>query len=138
MTFLELIKTNPDKILYDATEFLSRSDLKHYKNFDQESLRAKLAKLYFATRECVEKNTIAPIQKFISQVAPDRFESGFDLYEVQTAINILEECYWKNIVERVNPEEKMHALVRTHEILCAAKNALAKSYIEYKKVPPAK
>ena len=138
MTFLELLKTNPDKILFDATEFLSRSDLEHYKKFNQESLRAKLAKLFFATRECVEKNSFDPIQKFISQVAPDRFESGFELYEVQTAINILEECYWKNIVDRVNSEEKMQALVRTHEILCSAKNTLAKSYVEFEREAPAK
>lgn len=133
MTFLELLKTNPDKILFDATEFLSRSNLEHYNKFDQESLRAKLAKLFYATRECVEKNSYAPIQKFMAKVAPDRFESGFELYEVQTAINILEECYWKNIVDRVNPEEKMQALLKTHEILCTAKNTLAKSYVEYKK-----
>jgi hypothetical protein len=88
-------------------------------------------------RECAEQDNYGPIEKYIAEIAPNRFESGFELYEVQTAINILEECFWKNIVEKVDEGEKMHALVKTHEILCAAKNSLAKSFMKHKKEIPA-
>ena len=133
MTFKELLKTNLDKILFDATEFLSRSTLEHYNKMNTERLRALLARLYYVARECAESGKLEPMRKYIGEIAPNRFDSGFELYEVQTAINILEECFWKNIVENVNPEEKMPALVKTQEILCAAKNTLAKSYLELKK-----
>jgi hypothetical protein len=133
MTFMELLKTNPDKILFDATEFLSRSNLENYNKLNPERLRAKLARLYFITRECAEQNSHEPVAKYISEIAPNRFESGFELYEVQTAINILEECFWKNIVEKVDENEKLHALVKSHEILCAAKESLAKSFMKHKK-----
>lgn len=132
MTFHELLQTNLDKILFDATEFLSRSNLEHYNQMNVERLRAKLARLYYVARECAETNKLEPIKKYMAEITPNRYESGFELYEVQTAINILEECFWKNIVDRVDPEERMPALVKTQEILCAAKNTLAKSYLELK------
>jgi len=133
MTFLELLKTNPDKILFDATEFLVRTNLEHYNKLNPERVRARLARLYFVTRECAELNTNDPIKKYMEEIAPNRFESGYELYEVQTAINILEECLWKNIVDRVNANEQMLALFRSHEIMCAAKGALAKSFVAYEK-----
>ena len=133
MTFTELLKTNPDKILFDATEFLVRSNLEHYNRLNPERVRARLARLYFITRECVELNSNDPIKKYIEDVAKERFESGYELYEVQTAINILEECLWKNIVDRVNINEQVSGLFRSHEILCAAKGTLAKSYVTFEK-----
>lgn len=133
MTFQELLRSNLDKILFDATEFLSRSNLEHYNQMNTERLRARLARLYYVTRECAETSKLEPMKKYIAEIAPNRYDSGFELYEVQTAINILEECFWKNIVDRVDPAEKMPALVRTQEILCAAKNTLAKSYLELEK-----
>ena len=133
MTFIELLKTNPDKILFDATEFLVRSNLEHYNKLNPERVRARLARLYFITRECAELNSNEPMQKYIQEIAKERFESGYELYEVQTAINILEECLWKNIVERVNTNEQISGLFRSHEILCAAKGSLAKSYVAFEK-----
>ena len=133
MTFLELLKTNPDKILFDATEFLVRSDLEHYNKLNPERVRARLARLYFITRECVELNSNDSIKKYMEDIGKERFESGYELYEVQTAINILEECLWKNIIERVNKNEHLSSLLRSHEIMCAAKGALAKSYMSFEK-----
>lgn len=133
MTFLELLKSNPDKILFDATEFLVRSNLEHYNKLNPERVRARLARLFFITRECVELNSNDSIKKYMEDIAKDRFESGYELYEVQTAINILEECLWKNIVERVNQNEHMSSLFRSHEIMCAAKGALAKSFAVFEK-----
>jgi hypothetical protein len=124
---------NPDKILFDATEFLVRSNLEHYNKLNPLTIRAKLGKLFYVVRECAERNDNEPVRKYVKEIAPSRFESGYELYEVQTAINILEECFWKNIIDKVDSSERMNALVKSHEILCAAKNVLARSYVEFEK-----
>jgi hypothetical protein len=130
LTFIDLLQKNPDKILYNATEFLVRSNLEHYNKLQPERLRAMLARLYFATKECVESDNIAPVKRFMEDIAPKRFKSGYELYEVQTAINILEESMWKSIVELVYPREIMPSLIKSQEILAVAKKALAESYVE--------
>ncbi len=131
MNLHDLLKSNPDKILLDATEFLVRSNLEHYNKLNPERVRARLARLYFVARECEKLENNQPVKQYIEEIAVDRFESGYELYEVQTAINILEECLWKNIVEKIDPELQMPALFRSHEIMCAAKGALAKSWIAF-------
>jgi len=134
MTFKELLKTNLDKILFDATEFLVRTNLEHYHKLSPERVRALLAKLYYHTCECVETSNMRPITAYLEKIAPKRFESGYHLYEVETAINILEESLWKNIVEKVDTNEKVNALLTSQQILCSAKSALAKSYVELEQV----
>lgn len=134
MTFKDLLATNLDKILFDSTEFLVRTNLEHYHTLSPERVRAMLAKLYYHTRECVETNDMHPIAAYLEEIAPKRFALGYELFEVQTAINILEESLWKNIVDKVDAKERMNALLTSQQILCTAKSTLAKSYVELEKV----
>jgi len=133
MTLLELLKNKPDIILLDATDSLVRTQLEHYKQLSPERLRYRMANLFEATVRCVEEEKNDKIVKFIEKVGEERFESGYKLHEVQAAINILEECLWKKIVDYVKVDRQTEALVKVNEILNNAKEVLASTYVAFKK-----
>jgi hypothetical protein len=54
---------------------------------------------------------------------------GFDLHEVHTAYNVLEEEIWKVILKDINPNEVGNALGLISTILGTGKETLALTYI---------
>lgn len=133
MTLLELLKTKPDIILLEATESLVKSQLEHYKHLSPERLRYRMANLFDSTRACIEKDKCDMIVKFIEKVGEERFESGYKLHEVQAAINMLEECLWKKIVDFVKVDDQIEALLKVNSVLNKAKEVLAGTYIALEK-----
>jgi hypothetical protein len=62
-------------------------------------------------------------------IARERFASGFDLSEVQTAFNVLEEAIWRRILEGLPPVDYGEALGLVSTLLGAGKDALARTYV---------
>jgi hypothetical protein len=60
---------------------------------------------------------------------PNVFESGFDLWEVQTAFNVLEETIWRCILNEMQPEEYAEALGLVSTVLGTGKDTLARTYV---------
>jgi hypothetical protein len=128
MTLLELLYNKPDLILLDSTDCLVRAHLKHYKQLSPELIRFRLLKLLQALTKCVETNSFNGIIKFMDKVSDERYELGFEIHEVQTAINILEECMWKKILKYVDDDKQISAMKQVTRILCNAKMELAGRY----------
>jgi len=63
------------------------------------------------------------------QIARERYTSGYDLFEVQTAINVIEESLWKRILSSVEPVELAHALGMVNAIFGMSKDVLARTYV---------
>jgi ABC-type anion transport system duplicated permease subunit len=133
MKLIELLKKTPDQILLEATDSLVRTNLEHYHPLKPENVRARLANLYFKVQECVKADNDQPMINFIHKVAEERLQEGFYIYEVQAAINILEESLWHQIVKEIIPEEQANALENIQGLLCVAKRELARTYIAHEK-----
>ena len=131
MTLLEMLNNKPDLILLDSTEWLVRANLQHYKQLSPESIRLKLFRLFRALVKTVEVNSCSEVIKYMKNISEERFDSGYELYEVQTALNILEESLWKNIAKYVDEEKQVESLKLITCILGSAKEELAADYSLY-------
>ena len=128
MTLLELLYNKPDHILLDSTDNLVRADLPHYKKLNAEKIRLRLMKLFQALVRSVEVNSCEEMVKFMEKVSDERFASGFELNEVQTAVNILEESLWRMISKFVDSDKQVSAIKQVTCILTKAKDELADEY----------
>jgi hypothetical protein len=66
---------------------------------------------------------------YIEKMARQRFLSGFELQEVQTAFNVLEECIWKQILVTIPPSGQADALSLVSSVLGSGKDTLARTYV---------
>jgi hypothetical protein len=128
MNLLELLHNKPDVILLDSTENLVRAHLEHYEKHSPEKLRYRLSKLYHAMVKSIEANECDEIVTFMKTVSDERYESGYEIYEVLTAINLLEETMWKEVSKYVDKNMQIAALKQVTCILSKAKESLADEY----------
>lgn len=129
MELTQFLHERMDEILSEAESSLSRSHLTHYEKEGPEHYRQKLKALYvLAVRAIAEKN-LGPMLSHAETVARERYEAGFDLSEVQTAFNVLEEATWKCIMKNLPPVEFGEAIGMVSTVLGAGKDMLAKTYV---------
>lgn len=128
MTLLEMLYNKPDLILLDSTDCLVRAQLQHYKQLSPERIRLRLLKLFQALVKSVEVNSCQEMVKFMEKVSEERYESGYELHEVQAAVNILEETLWKKISKFVDDDKQISAMKQIVCILSKAKEELANEY----------
>ena len=128
MTLLELCYNKPDLILLDSTNTLLRAQLPHYKQIDPDQLKLRFKRLFDALVNCIETNKIDALSKFMKQVSRERFEAGYELGEVQIAINTLEESMWRKSTELVDSDKQILAMKEVSKLLCRAKQILLSEY----------
>lgn len=124
-----LLEKSRDEMVAAATEALMRAHLQHYETSGVELNRQHLSRLFDLTLECVKTMSLIPIIEYAHQVARERHRDGFDLQEVQTAFNVLEEIIWKRITAELPPQEYPEAFGMTSTVLGAGKQALAVEYV---------
>jgi hypothetical protein len=69
------------------------------------------------------------MKEYAAKIAKERFDSGFDLHEVHTAFNALEEELWNRVTKNIAPENLGEALGLISTVLGAGKEELALSYV---------
>ena len=62
-------------------------------------------------------------------MAAARFSAGFDLSEVQTAFNLLEEATWSHAMDGLPTEDFGPAIALIGTVFGAGKDALARAYV---------
>jgi hypothetical protein len=129
MTLIELLDQQAASILGEAQDVVQRSHLEHYEAAGLEATRARLQLLYDLTVQCVKDRNLAPLQEHAEAIARERFNAGFDLAEVQTAYNVLEEVIWKRIFWNLPPEQLAEGLGLVGTALGAGKDRLAQAYV---------
>ena len=129
MTIVEFLQNHAGDILAEAYQAISRAQLKSYKTIGAEQIKQRLQALYDLVVQGVHERNLAPMRVFARAVAIERFESGFDLWEVQTAFNVLEEAIWMRILKELWPSQFAEALGLVSTILGAGKDTLARTYI---------
>ena len=95
MDISQLLRTNAPLILAKATNALSRAHLKSYENVGTETTRLRLQVLFNHVRRCIDTQNGSPLIQYVQEIACDRFQHGVELFEVQTAFNVLEETIWE-------------------------------------------
>jgi hypothetical protein len=129
MDLIKLLEANTDKIITDAYNSVCKDKLKGYSKVGKEKTKAKLSDLFKKVLQCVKKKELIPMLNYTEKIAKERFASGYDLFEVQTAINSLEVAIWSIIFKDVKPEKLAEYLGLISTVLGAGKDHLARTYV---------
>lgn len=129
MDLKELLTSQRTRIVDEALAALDRSHAPHYEAAGREVRRERLAALYDLTVRAVGERNLSPLLRHAETVARERFEAGFDLTEIQTAFNVLEERIWSALVANLAQEELARAFGLVGTALGAGKDRLAATYV---------
>lgn len=126
---LELLDREREAILDEAMEALSRPATRRYAGATPERNRERLERLHDLTTECVRSRTLIPMVEHGERIARERHAAGYDLQDVQAAINAFEEVLWRRITAALAPEAYPRAFGLVATVLGAGKEALAVEYV---------
>ncbi len=129
MDLISLLEKNKDYVIENSCTRINEVRLSGYAKAGSGITKQKLLNLYKKVIECAEKRDIIPMLNYTEKIAKERFASGYDLHEVQTAINSLEEYIWQVIFKNVKPNKLAEALGLVSSILGAGKDNLARNYV---------
>jgi hypothetical protein len=129
MSLLKFLQSDKIEIINEALSELERSRLKHYNESNKETNEERLRNLYDILIKCVDSRSLVEICDYCEELAEKRFNSGFDLYEVQSTINVLEEIIWEKIIKYLPSSEYEKALGLITTVLGAGKDSLACKYV---------
>ncbi len=129
MTLTELLHTHSKQIVEEATGFLHRSHLPNYEKAGTKNSHHRIVALYTLASRAVQERNVGPMIAHAETIARERFEQGFDLSEVQTAFNVLEEVMWRYIIKEMSPTNQAEALGLVGTVLGQGKDTLARTYV---------
>jgi hypothetical protein len=129
MKLHDILVNNQTDIINEAFYSLERSHLKHYDSSRADENWQRLAKLFDLTLNGVKSKSLVDMVTYSEKIAKERYESGFDLHEVHTAYNVLEESIWKAIIKEVDSAELAESLGLIGTVLGTGKEALAIAYV---------
>lgn len=129
MKLQEILVSNQTDIINEAFTSLQRSHLKHYDTSRADENWQRLAKLFDLTLNGVKAKSLVDMVNYSEKVAKERYESGFDLHEVHSAYNVLEETIWKTIIKEIDSSELAESLGLISTVLGTGKESLALTYV---------
>jgi len=129
MKLTEILLENQTEIINEAFNSLQRSQLKHYNSSPADENWQRLASLFDLTLKGIKTKNLLEMVNYSEKIAKERFESGFDLHEVHTAYNVLEETIWKLIVQKSDSGNLAESLGLVSTVLGKGKETLAVTYV---------
>ena len=129
MTLVELLHDQQNDILHAAFESVKRSQLKSYANAGDAHTQQRLKALFVLTVRAIKERNLGPMIAHTETIAHERFAAGYDLSEVQTAFNVLEEAIWICVLKSLPPTEYAESLGLVSTVLGAGKDSLARRYV---------
>lgn len=129
MNLNDLLKRDGEAIVAEAVDIVNRTRLQHYAEAGAGESEQRLRKLFELLRQCIRERNLVPVMDHMRWVAAERFNAGYEIREVQTAVNVLEETVWKHVVEQTPPEQLAESLGLVSTVLGAAKDSLAREYV---------
>lgn len=129
MDLHDLLHAHAADIIGDAEEAMKRARLRSYEKAGAESTHQRLKALFVLTARAAKEKNLGPMIAHADAIARERFEAGYDLWEVQTAFNVLEEAIWVRILKQLPPEEFAQALGLVSTVLGVGKDTLARRYV---------
>ncbi|MGA9120054.1 MAG: hypothetical protein WB699_11890 [Bacteroidota bacterium] len=129
MNLHELLQNQSHTILESAMGSMQKVHARHYDQAGTEHVHQRLKALFTLIVRGIKDRNLAPMVAHAESIAVERFGAGYDLWEVQTAFNVLEESIWEHILRELRPPEYAEALGLISTILGAGKDALARKYV---------
>ncbi len=129
MNLLQLLNESSNEIIEEACEAMVRSHAKNYENVGREHIHQRIKALYVLTVRGVKEKNLGPMVAHAETIARERFNAGYNLWEVQTAFNVLEESIWTRVLRDLSPAEYGNALGMVSTVLGAGKDTLARRYV---------
>ncbi len=125
----KLLDNKSKEIINEAVEALARTPLKHYKASEAKQNRKRLTNLFNLTLKSIISRNLIPMVEYVQKIAKERHEDNFDLQEIQSAFNILEEVIWKKISADMKSQDYPEAFGLASTVLGAGKEAMAVEYV---------
>ena len=129
MHLIELLQDHREEIVDAAFHAMKRTHLKHYEEMGESKTYERLHILHGLLVRCVAERNMGPMIAHAEAVGQERYTHGFDLYEVQTAYNVLEESIWVRVLKDLEPLEMAQALGLVSTVIGAGKDALARTFV---------
>jgi hypothetical protein len=123
-----LVDARP-QVLDEAYAALQRSHVTHYEAAGERFTRERLAHLFALVVDAIRDRDLAAISAYCEQIAVERFDAGFDISEVQTAFNALEEAMWRRVVSASPEGDLAEAIGLLSTVIGFGKDALARRYV---------
>lgn len=124
-----LLAESRSRVLDEAYSVVEASHVSHYEQAGEAFTRQALTELFTQVVDAIRTRDLGPLTAFVEQIAADRFEHGFDVSEVQTAVNALELAMWRRVVSSVQPEELAESIGLLSTALGSAKDSLTRRYV---------
>ena len=129
MDVADLLENARAQVLDEAFAALESSHIAHYEAAGEPLTRQRLSDLHDLVVAAIRQRDLTEVTAYSHQVAEDRFHAGFDISEVQTAFNSLEEAMWRRLVADEPQTELAEAIGLMSTVLGAGKDALARTYV---------
>jgi hypothetical protein len=129
MDLYQFLHERTNEIIEEAEQAVRRARLKNYEREGSTAIHQRLRALYVLTTRGVKERNLGPMIDHADTVARERFAAGYDLWEVQTAFNVLEEVIWQRILRELPPSEFAEALGLVSTVLGTGKDTLARVYV---------
>ena len=126
---IEVLTQEREAIIAAASSALERSHVPHYAEAGAATGRERLESLLSLVLDSVTSRDLVPVIDHSVRIAKERFEAGYDIREVQTAFNVLEEAIWAQVVATVPADHLAEALGLVGTVLGAGRDALASTYV---------
>ncbi len=129
MELVDVLRATRDDVLTEASAALHRAHLTHYEASGSAESARHLEDLFGLVVGCLAHKTVGPIVGYAEAVAKERFAAGFDIAEVQTAFNVLEEAIWHVVIVKIPPEGLVEAAGMVGTVLGIGKDTLARTWV---------
>lgn len=129
LTVAHFLQSQAEAILTESREAIGRAHLANYERIGHEQTWQRLQSLFDLVRQCIHDRNLTPMRSQARMIAGERFAAGFDLGEVQTAFNVLEEAIWTRLTKEMPPAQLAEALALVSTVLGAGKDMLARTYV---------
>lgn len=116
-------------IVAAADTALTRSGARHYQAAGEAEVHLRLEALFDHLLGALVARDLGEMISYAEGVAERRFDAGYDLSEVQTAFNVLEEATWTRAIAELDAAHLAQTLGLVTTILGAGKDALARRYV---------
>ena len=108
---------------------MDRAHQAHYWALGPKETGELVRALYDTTRRAVVSRRADELLAHADLIAEERFNGGFDLFEVQMAFNALEEAFWMEVLDQLAPSQQPEALGLISTALGIGKDALARGFL---------
>lgn len=126
---IAVLEREADAIVTEAAAALERSQQRHYDEAGPDAVRERLRLLLDLANKSIATHDLVPMVEYSTRLAHERFDAGFDIREVLTAFNVLEETVWGKVLDAVPPAEFAQAIGLVGTVFGAGRDALSCTYV---------